>query len=211
MFRRFHQQRLADGAKMGRSLGNDNTLHRGRAAGTGLSGPPKDLQGGCVSPVAAGTGKVGFPIPQGCSPVPDAPVENLPDTAEKILRRRPVQGIRRNQGMQPGGKEAFVGVDISQTGDKSLVQQQSLQRPFAGCMAGEEQLRSQGRIEGFRSQGVKDPLRFLRQNHATELAGVVEHETPCIKKKDNPVVGVRSSLLFRNSQHPGHAKMDDQA
>src|SRR5579883_2429730 len=103
------------------------------------------------------------------------------------------------QGMDAGGEEALVGVDVAQAREEFLIEQEGLDAGFT----------AQARAKIFEAdlQGLGAERGLGSEGYAPELARVVVEQDAVVEREDG--VGVLAGVT-RNEQLPGHAEMDSQ-
>ena len=108
--------------------------------------------------------------------------------------------------------QGFICVDISQTGNESLVHQEHLDSRFVLLQHSMEYCVCQVFGKRFRTQNTKNALRIFDQPDAAELACVIENQSRAIQELDDyPVMGLIQLLDARlHPDIPAHPQMDQQ-
>ena len=115
------------------------------------------------------------------------------------------QPVRHRQGMYPGAKQGFVGVDIPQTAQESLVQQQGFDARLAAFQSRREIL--ERHLQRLGAQAGDTQGEFLAEFEAPELAAVVEEQNSAVEGENHVRVPGR---LATQQQAASHAEMDGQ-
>ena len=96
-----------------------------------------------------------------------------------------------SQRMDPRAPQRFVGVDIAQPGDESLVEQQRLDTPSSSTEHLRQSFRSESSGQRLWTQVPHYLLWIVHQIHPSELARVGKYQpAPVVKLKANPDVRI---------------------
>jgi len=107
------------------ALSNNQARNDMAAARAGFAGAPEDLQGIRVAASATGHAvEIGSSVAQGRPFCSHTLRENGTDGLVQAIDFRSCQGIGAPQRMNARQPERFIGVDIADSGDAGLVQQQ---------------------------------------------------------------------------------------
>lgn len=154
---------------MGAALAEGDALDGRAADGTGLAGALVDAE--VVLKIAAAIDPI-----DGGAIAANAFFQNTAYSLKEsggLLRGKPV---RQRQGVQAGQVKGFVGVDVSQAGEESLVEQQRFELAMVGVQADVEGFGRQGFVERFGAQLTQHHLRVAHQPQAAKFARVIEGE-----------------------------------
>ena len=138
--------------------------------------------------------------------------KHLPDGCQQnrglLLIQRACPGLRVDSGRE----QAFIGVDITQTGNEGLIQQQRFDRAFVLVQAGIKFFGRQSLVQRLGAKTAGDLTRIVHQPHPSELAGVVEgHTVAVIQVKNHAVVFRVAGGLCRFKQDvSAHAQVDQE-
>ena len=196
--------RLADRAKMGPALANSRFLNWFSAADAGLACALIYLKmvleiSTAINPIDAGT------------VLADALQQNFPDGGQEragfLFRQRAALAQRVEARVEQG----FVRIDIAQTREEALVQEQRLELPGV-CLEHfmEDPWRKLG-IQWFRSKAAKHAERVRGKPGSPEFAGVIKRENPAGHEAQKDAV-VRFGLkgLFRRGKAHGQVAAHPQ-
>src|SRR5580765_5170134 len=106
--------------------------------------------------------------------------ENAPNRLIKFFRAHVRQLARQCQGMYPRREQALVGIDVSQAGQESLIEQQGLDAGLAS-QAGAELLETD--FERFGTQPRHPRGRTLAELDPAELAWVVIQQQAVVERE----------------------------
>jgi len=103
-------------------------------------------------------------------------------------------------GWNPGAEERFIGVDVPDAADESLVQQQRLDAGSAAAkIAGEVQ---SGDLERLRAEAAHASGEILVHLNGAELAAVVKLEHAAVQREDGVGVFARRAASSRRPVMP---------
>jgi len=199
---------------MGAALADHEARERGAAAGAGLAIPPEHAEFIGVAAAAPGdTVEVGFAIAEGGAAVIDGALENGADRGVEPPDFSGCQRVGATPRMEARVPQRLVDVDVAESRDHGLIEQQRLEQPLPAAKARAQRLEREGRIERFGSERSERIGRAVRHEpQASELARVVEDEPTAVGKIDNHVVvGAGAFAWLREAEFAGHAQMDQQA
>ena len=131
------------------------------------------------------------------------------------------QGGRRPEGVEPGGPERLVGVDVADAGHERLVQEERLQASAAGPQPAPKGTDGEGILEGLRTGPGEDrrPTGLMNrlarcgievvEADSPELADIAETELPAVVEGDDQAdVTVERRPGRDHEQLPGHLEVD---
>ena len=152
-----------------------------------------------IHPVDART-IVAQPFPQcGADPLPERP-----DFGG-------LQGLTAAERMEPGSMKSLVRIDIAQSGDRGLIQQQRLQGPFVPTENQFELLDLETLGQRFRTKSVEHGFGVRHEKYPTELPGVAEAELrPGGESKDCVIVRCPAGSRRSDEKIAAHHKVDKE-
>jgi hypothetical protein len=115
--------------------------------------------------------------------------------------RRQSRGVRER--MNPGGEQDLIDIDISETGEECLIQQQGLDARFSLSQAGRK--RCQADLKRLRPEFRNARVAPL---NPPELPRVVVKQHAVVEGENSVGVG---GLGATREEFPSHAEMQDQA
>lgn len=203
---------LTGRAEVCAALADDDSPDRRATAGAGVPGL---LVGAKLllmpAPPAFQVGEIGFAGTQGSARIPDSAPQDFPDRQKQGLGFGRLQGVGPAPGMEPGFPERLVRVNIAQSGQERLIQQQRFQSPVAGCQARRESGELEGAVQRLRSQPLKNAIGVAGQLPAAEFAGIQVAEFPAVIQAQNQVlVAFPARGRSFQAELPRHAQMDQQ-
>jgi hypothetical protein len=138
--------------------------------------------------------------------------EDLPYMTMQPSSLFPVQRVGQGQRMKAGTEEAFIDINIAQTADKALIQQQGLNGPFFLLQAFIKI--PGGQVKGIRGQvGQLGPfLPGGQEGQESEFPHIpiTQLQVPGLQIEKEVGMLVRR-LSFRDQQQlPGHSEVNDQ-
>lgn len=197
---------LAARAEVGGAAGEDDALDGGAAFAAGLIFAGVDA----VEVLeAAGLAVDINVIAQGAAAVTDGAAEDGLDGAGEAADLLGGEVMGWSEGMDAGGEEGFVHVDVAQAGDEGLVEKSGLDGAAGAMKAIEEFGGSDG--EGFGAEIGVGGLAASEPPDAAEAAGVAEAELLMrfVFEGDQQVgMGAEGSGGGFDRQLAGHAKVD---
>lgn len=130
------------------------------------------------------------------------------DTAHLVGRER----IRPLLRVDPGAKERFVRVDVAETADQRLIEEDGLDLAGATAQALLEPCRGKSSLQWFATQPLLEAVQFVvvQMKDPSEFALIREAEIGSIVELDGQVFESKRRLTMRDGAQPaGHAQMDD--
>jgi hypothetical protein len=185
------------------SLPDNDAADAGTADRAGFARPLVDTEvilevASAVDPVDAGS-VVAQTLAQGG---PDA----APQAAGFVVR----QAVAAAQGMEARPVQRFVGVDVAQAGDESLIEEKRFQRSGVSVEAIPQNARGKAIGHGFRPESPQYAGRVVHQEDLAELASVRESQIPAVLKVETRVL---ESPIGRIRPHDGqvaaHLQVDE--
>lgn len=111
--------------------------------------------------------------------------------------------------MEPGYKERFIGVDVPQTGEKVLIQEERLKRSPAVSQEMGEPFGGELRLQRFRAQPPYNFLCLLYEIQASELPHIhKEKVTPIFQVKEGAGMAIHLHLVEQKTAR--HSQVDDE-
>ena len=165
---------LASRTDMGAALHNDNALDGSAAIKARLTRPAVDRQ---VLTVAARLAfSVAIDSVEGGAPVCNRRAQYAARCVEKEDNLLVIERIGRTAGMELAGEEHFIHVDIAQTRNEALIEQERLQCDCAACKAFPQDISRKRRIEGLRAKRGEEFCQagIVHQPNAAEAPHVKE-------------------------------------
>ena len=113
----------------------------------------------------------------------------------------------------------FIRVNVAETREKALIEQQRFELTVFVVQRGMKPLRCECSAQRFRAELAKHLVRIGRQPDAPELAGIVEDQVAWVvsrkscraQAQDQAVMLVGFNCTLFNQEIPAHAQVDQQA
>lgn len=196
---------------MGRSAPQLQPLDRRPAGTTGFTSAAIDP--GLATVIAIQALQISK-ITKGRPPGTNAVLEHLDYAAVEDGDRRGLELVAAGFGVNFAQEQGFIGVDIADSGDQSLVQQGGFDNPLAALEPIGKVAQAELRFQGFRSEGLEGcDHRFGRPTgghppHLTKAAGIDESQLlTALDPESHPGVFGQGALGLDPEQLPGHAQM----
>src|SRR5690625_314544 len=156
-------------------------------------------------------------IPQAAAAGRDRFLKNVADRPGQSLGALTPNAVRDASGGKACAIKSFAGIDVTEAGDHSLIQQRSLDRALATL----QRRRQSGTIEGIAERLRAQPLQILaglqfagrKDIHVAETASVIEaHLSSLLGAQHDMVMRQEGRRVRRiDKQHPaGHAEVHQQ-
>ncbi len=195
---------------MGAALRNDNALDGSAAIEARLTRPTVDRQ---VLTVAARlTLSITIDGVEGGAPVCNRRAQYAARRLKKPGDLIPIERIGRTAGMELAGEEHFIHVDVAQTRNEVLIEQERLQCGCAAYKAFPQDVCRKRRIEGFRAKRGEEfcQASIVHQPNAAEAPHVKE-----AKHASGFKIPLRAQVanIFHRSHEPepaAHPQMHNQ-
>ena len=120
--------------------------------------------------------------------------------------------VRRSQRMQFCHMQGLIGIDVAQSGNERLIEQQWLELSSLLVQRGVQPLYGELGAQGFWSQPAEHVVRCCCKPDATKLARIIEDQFLVAGQTNyKPVVQLRPAPAVPDEQVAAHAQMDEQA
>ncbi len=110
--------------------------------------------------------------------------------------------------MQFGIPQRFIDVNVAESGDEMLIQQERLQHAVMAAETLGQYFRGKAFLQWFRPQTPEDAVRILCQMDSAEFAGIVKPQLPPVIKFDDDVFVFDAGCAGLNQMEAtGHSKV----
>lgn len=203
---------LAVWANVRAALAHDEAGDGVVAARAGFPGAAKDAQSILVASAAASHAvEVGRAAPEGGALGSDAAAQDGADGGVQGAEFSRFEGVAAAAWMQARRPQGFVDVDVSESGDDVLIQQEGLQHAGVTGQLPAQDGGSEGRFERFGAQLARNRRGVRHQMPAPEFSRVVIAQIASIVQvQDHVFVLVARQGVCGKAQATAHAQMDEE-
>jgi hypothetical protein len=203
---------LARRAQVRTALGDHDPLYGPAACGAGLAGTSEYVELITIA-AAPSTNRVeiGFAGAQSGAHVANPSTENSLDSAVQASRLRRVKRAASTARMQPRFPQGLIDVDIPESGDHGLVEQQGLEHPVVFLQNPPQSACREFRAQWLRPQLPQHPRSIIHQVPPAERARVVKpHQPAVVQLKHDSIMRIIGGAGTVDMDLTGHPQVGKQ-